>query len=200
MIHTLVMGSFLLAGAVDPFEAAKAKATEVESLQKMLEAWAGKCQGTDPVEEQECAQKAKTAQNAFKGKTLYANLGSGFERLMDPTDAPPGKAAVLLTPVVDVGAEVALTFAKPQKLDKEGTIIVPRYPVEGMLLDDTMTANDVKRLVKTGGINVEIVFTVKGPWQLKKKEGEVVKGLEVAVTAIRLSARRSGKPLISQGK
>jgi hypothetical protein len=131
---------------------------------------------------------------------LYANLGSGFEGLMESADAPAGRATVLLTPVIDVGAEVALTFAKPQKLDAQGTIIVPRYPVEGPLLDDGMMANDVKRLIKTGGIAVEIVFTIKGPWLLKKKDGEVVKGLEVAVSAVRLSNRRTGKPIISQGR
>jgi len=39
---------------------------------------------------------------------------------------------------------------------------------------------------------------VKQPWQLKRKDGEAVRGLEVDVKAIRLSNRRSGKPLLSQ--
>ena len=187
----------VMAGAADPFEAAKAKATEVENMAKLLEPYAGKCVGSDPVEEQECQNRAKAGQANFKGKTLYTNLGAGFERLMEGGEVNGNRALVVLTPVLDVGAEVALTFAKPQKLDKDGTIIVNKMPVEGVLLDDTLMSADVKRLVKTSQMNVEIVFTIKGPWQLKKKEGEVVKGLEIAVTAIRLSNRRSGKPVMS---
>ncbi len=201
MVHAAVMSLVMVvSNAVDPFEAQKAKATEVENLQKLLEPYAGKCVGSDPVEEQECANRAKTAQAGFKGKTLYTNLGAGFERLMEGGEVNGNRALVVLTPVVDVGAEVALTFQKPQKLDKDGTIIVNKYPVDGVLLDDTLMSSDVRRLVKTGQMNVEIVFTIKGPWQLKKKDGEVVRGLEVAVTGVRLSNRRSGKAVLSMVK
>lgn len=199
MLLVVVAASLSLAAA-DPFEAVRGKATEVESAQRLLEAYAGACHATDPVEEQECAERAKKAQVTFKGKQLYLNLGGGFERLMEPLDNGNGKAGVLLTPVIDVGAGLALTFSKPQKLSPDGTIIVSRVPVEGVLLDDTMTASDLKRLIKTGQVNLEIVGTVKGSWELKKKGGDPVKGVEMNVTAIRLSHRRTGKPLVSQVK
>ncbi|MBI5496063.1 MAG: hypothetical protein HY904_13650 [Deltaproteobacteria bacterium] len=200
MINAVVMVLAWGAVSADPFEASKAKATEVENLARMLEAYGGKCKATDPVEAQECAQRAKGAQANYKGKTLYAHLGSAFENMMEVAEADGNNVVVLLTPVVDAGAEVALTFHKPQKLDKEGTIIVPKYPVSGPLLDDTATPGDLKRLVKTGQVTVEIVFTVKGPWQLKKKDGEPVKGLEVQVSAVRLANRRSGKSLVSMAR
>ena len=146
----------VVSNAVDPFEAQKAKATEVENLQKLLEPYAGKCVGSDPVEEQECANRAKTAQASFKGKTLYTNLGAGFERLMEGGEVNGNRALVVLTPVVDVNAEVALTFQKPQKLDKDGTIIVNKYPVDGVLLDDTLMSSDVRRLVKTGQMVADV--------------------------------------------
>lgn len=197
MLHAVLAASLAVLAA-DPFDAAKAKAIEVESAQRLLEAYAGACQATDPVEERECADRAKKAQAEFKGKQLYVNLGSGFERLMEPLDNGNGKAGVLLTPVIDVGAGLALTFSKPQKLDKDGTIIVSRVPVEGVILDDTMTPGDLKRLIKTGQVTLEIVGTVKGSWELKKKGGDPVKGVEMNVSAIRLSHKRTGKGLISQ--
>ncbi|MEW5850567.1 MAG: DUF6066 family protein [Myxococcota bacterium] len=187
--------------ATDAFDAAKAKATEVESLQKLLDAYTAPCHATDPLEQQDCDKRAKTAQAAFKGKTLYLNLGNvGLERLLEPLDASPGKGAVLITPIFDGGSGVALTFAKPQKLDKDGNVVVSRVPVEGTLSDDTLMASDVKRLVRTGQLGLEIIFTVKGPWEIKRKGGEPVRGLEISPSAFRFSNRRTGKPLFSHVK
>jgi hypothetical protein len=186
-----------LVTATDVFEPLKAKAVEVESLQRLLQAYGGGCTSEDLVEKKECEERAKKEQAFFKGKLLHVNLGGGFERLMEPLETDPGQAGIILTPVFDVGAGLALTFAKPQKLDKDGNIMVGRMPVDGPLLDDTLMASDIKRLIRTGQVMLEVVCQVKGPWSLARKGGEPVKGLEVQVKAIRLSNRRGGKPIVS---
>lgn len=200
MFHGMVLALVLLSG-VDPFEAAKSKAVPAESLQKLLDAFGmPPCKSGDPVEDKECEARVAAAQVPYKGKPLYLNLGGGFENLMEPLDSAPGQAGVVLTPVIDGGTGIALTFARPRKVGKDGGVVVPRVPIEGPLIDDTMPPGDLKRLLRTGQISLEAVGTVKGPWELKRGKEEPLKGVEFAVTALRLSHRRTGKALVSQVK
>jgi hypothetical protein len=200
MMHALVLLS-AVALAPDPFEAVRQKATEVDSTTRLLEAYGANCdQATDPVEAQECQERHKKVANGYKGKDLYLHLGSDLEGKVEVADVGGGRATLVLTPVFDLGAGVALTFTKPVKLDGQGTIIVNRQPVEGALLDDTMMAADLKRLAKTGTLTLEVVGTIKGPWQLKKKDGSLVRGVEMKVTAIRFGNKRGGKPVLSSVK
>lgn len=187
--------------AADPFEPLKSKATEVESTTRLLEAFGGGCDhATDPMEAQECRQRGKKAQQEYKGKDLYLHLGSDLEGRVQVEDVAGGKATLVLTPVFDLGAGVALTFSKPRKLDANGTIIVSRIPVSGILLDDALMASDVRRLAKTGSLALEVVGQVKKAWTLKKKGGGNVTGVEFKVKALRFSNRRGGKPVLSQVK
>jgi hypothetical protein len=186
------------APAQDPFDAIRAGATEVESLQKLLLAFhPAPCSATDPVEKRACAQKEKASQEPFKGKPLYVSLGHGFDRLMEPLDAPGGRAAVLLTPIFDLGLGIALTFHRPLRVGKNGSITVPSYPLEDTLQDSELTPGELRRLLRTGQVALEVVGQVKGPWVLHANPRDPVRGVELQVKAVRLRHARTGRALLS---
>lgn len=186
--------SFVLALSASPaFDAAKSKATEIESLKKTVSALAGVCDVGDQLERADCKRTMKTkAAKIRKAGDVYLYLGRVEDGLRFEGERG-GKVRVLWTPIVDAGDGLAITLDKPSRQTRSGNIVVRTRPFDLKLPADVFP-NELQRGVRTGNVNVEVVGAFGPTWSIGRGSRKV-QGVRFELKALRLSKARSGQEL-----
>jgi len=169
------------------FDADKKSALPIESLRKTVTTVIGVCDAGDGFERQECKKALKQKRAKYTdAKSLYLYLGAQ-ERGLRSDGIRKGKTRLLWTPVIDVGDGVAITLARPKRVTKSGSIVVPTEVID-LSLEGAMTHSKVNRLLRTGQMGVEMVGTFGKTWEMRGQRGVVF-----IPKSIRFTHARSGE-------
>jgi hypothetical protein len=195
-MHAIAFAAAVACVATPPsFEVQRSNAVVVERLASTVASLVGVCPDGLMVDElAECQANLGTAGKALKGKKVVVALGGGQEQFLTFHAKSGDRATVLWAPLVDLGNGLALTLTKPQKLAANGSVVVARQPFEGHS-DAAIDADDLERAIQTGQVAIELVGTFGPAWQLVG-QGQPVRGVTFAPSAIRFVHTRSGKVLL----
>jgi len=188
---TFAVLTTLAADAAADFADTKAKAAELDSIDKAVAAMVGDCEGADFENAIACQENRKAEQKQLRSKQQYINIGyidEGTLEYVGPQKS--GKVRLLWVPIVDAGG-YGLTLKKPIGLDANG-----RPRLKKMVLDAElpagMLASDVQRAVRLSMVTVDVIGKFGKPWRLKKKQ-HTASGVVFKAKYVRFSHARTGK-------
>jgi hypothetical protein len=186
LARALALAALLPAAAIadERFEALREKAEPLDSLPGFVARYVGSCK--DPLERAACEQNVRAARRAQDGR-LFATLLSERAREILRVERRPGGFRFLLTPFVDADG-LALSHGEP-RLDARGR------PTIGYLVLDSRPGVDeagVEAALRTGRVEVEILFRPEGAWKLGRKGDRVYEGVRARFAAVRLLDGRTG--------
>lgn len=170
------------------FEALRQKAEPLESLPGFTERYVGACK--DPLDRATCEQNVRSGRKALEGR-LYFTVIADRARDIVRVERRGEAFRFLLTPFVDAEG-LALSHGEP-RLDARGR------PTVGLLVIDSVPGLDeslVAQAMRTGRVELEILFRAEGAWKLKRKgEAGFFEGIKGRFAAVRLLDGRTGTEL-----
>ncbi len=190
---------FCLAGALaaparadDRFADLARQAEPIDSLAGFVERYVGLCK--DPLERAACQENVKAVRRSVDGKLYAAVLTEKARGLLQVETRRGGGFRFLLTPFIDADG-MALTHGEP-RLDGRGR------PAIGFIIIDapvTVDAALVDAALRTGRVELEILFRPAGAWKLKRQgERGDYEGLKARFAAVRLVDGRTGTEIAAK--
>jgi hypothetical protein len=173
------------------FERARRDATNVPGgLASFLEQYIGECA---EAEGGNCRQQAQQFRQKVQGRKLYFSASEESAALLAP--GPENRASATfvldLTPLFPSGG-YALTHGSPRRTDSQGNPVLPVLSLPVTLPEDR-SWSDVKRMVATRGVRVELVAVPRGVWTLPKPRGGKWYGVSADFKAVLVTSARSGE-------
>jgi hypothetical protein len=103
----------------------------------------------------------------------------------------------VVTPFID-GGGLALTHGEPRRQDSAGRPLIQFIVLEGAL-PAGMDELALESALRTGRVELEVLFRPEGAWKLKRKgEPGYYEGVKARFIAIRLVDTRSGAEIASK--
>jgi len=170
--------------ADEAFEVLRRQAEPVESLATFVERFVGRCR--DGFERAACEANVKAARKAAEGKLFVAVLAERAREIVQAERRGSG-FRFLVTPFVDADG-LALTHGEP-RLDARGR------PAIGLLVVDAapgVPEETVEAALRTGRLEVEVIFRPEGAWKLRRPDGGWYEGVRARFAALRLVDGRTG--------
>lgn len=192
-VIALLLLAPLAAVADARFDALAAKAEKLDSLERFLSGYVGKC--TDVYEKRTCEQNVAQVRRAAAGKTFSTRIAdaAGIVKLQLQGE----NFLILLTPFVD-GGGLALTHGEPRKLDGAGQPVIGLVPLRGTIPPGVMDM-EFQSPFRVGAIELEVVFKVDKVWRLKRRgEPGDFEGVAARFLGFRLLDSRTGSEIAAK--
>jgi hypothetical protein len=175
------------------FDALRGRASRLDSLGPFLERYVGSCR--DEQVKAECEQNVRAARRDLDGRAYAASVG---ERTLDivRVQRTAGGYRFVVTPFID-GGGVALTHGAPRRQDSAGRPLIEFMVLDGAL-PDGMDDMQLESALRTGRLELEVIFRPEGTWKLKRREGGFYEGVKARFLAMRLVESRSGQELAAR--
>ena len=180
----------LQALAEEALEALRREAQPVESLATFVERYVGRCR--DGPERATCEANVKAARKAADGKLFAAVLAERAREVVRAERRGRG-FRFLVTPFVDADG-LALTHGEP-RLDARGR------PSIGLLVVDSapgVAEETVEAALRTGRLELEILFRPEGAWRLRRPDGGWYEGVRARFAALRIVDGRTGAEIAAR--
>lgn len=176
------------------FEALRGHATRLDSLGPFLERYVGSCK--DAFTRIDCEQNVRRVRRGLDGNVYAASVAEQTLELVRPQRTRSGFRFVV-TPFID-GGGIALTNGEPRRQDAAGRPLIQFIVLEGAL-PDGMDELALESALRTGRVEMEVLFRPEGAWKLKRKgEPGFYEGVKARFLAIRLVDSRSGAEIASK--
>jgi hypothetical protein len=176
------------------FEALRGHATRLDSLGPFLERYVGSCK--DAFTRADCEQNVRRVRRGIDGNVYAASVAEQTLDLVRPERTRSGYRFVV-TPFID-GGGLALTHGEPRRQDAAGHPLIQFIVLEGAL-PAGMDELALESALRTGRVELEVLFRPEGTWKLKRKgEPGYYEGVKARFLAIRLVDSRSGAEIASK--
>jgi len=176
------------------FDALRGHATRLDSLGPFLERYVGSC--TDAFTRADCEQNVRRVRRDIDGNVYSASVAEQTLDLVRPERTRAGYRFVV-TPFID-GGGLALTHGEPRRQDAAGHPLIEFIVLEGAL-PAGMDELALESALRTGRVELEVLFRPQGTWKLKRKgEPGYYEGVKARFLAIRLVDSRSGAEIASK--
>ncbi len=175
------------------FEALRGKAQHLPSLGPFLERYVGSCR--DEFTRSDCEHNVREVRRSLDHRLYAASIAEQTLDIVKPQRIHGGYR-FLVTPFID-GGGLALTHGEPRRQDAAGHPLIGFLVVEGPLpagLDELA----LESALRTGRVELEVVFRPEGTWKLKRKgERGFYEGVKARFLGLRLVDSRSGIEIAS---
>jgi hypothetical protein len=189
----LALASSPVLGA-ERFATLDEQARRLDSLGPFLARYVGSC-GSD-LSRQDCEQNVRATRRGLDGKSYRASVAERTFDIVKPERTRSGYRFVV-TPFID-GGGLALTHGEPRRQDSVGRPLIGLLVMEGAL-PEGMDELAMESALRTGRVELEVVFRPEGTWRLKRKgEPGFYEGVKAKFLAIRLVESRSGAEIASK--
>jgi hypothetical protein len=176
------------------FDAVRGQARQVDDLGPFLERYVGSC--LDEATRAECEQNVRAVRRGVDGNTYAASVAEQTLDLVRPERTRDGYRFVV-TPFID-GGGVALTNGEPRRQDASGRPLIGLLVLDGAL-PAGMDEMDLESALRTGRVELQVVFRPEGAWRLKRKGGPgFYEGVKARFLAVRLIESRTGAEIASK--
>lgn len=183
-----------VATAGDRFAVVNGESRRLDSLGPFLERYVGSC--SHELTRQDCEQNVRDTRRGLDGRSYTASVA---ERTVDivRTERTRTGYRFVVTPFID-GGGLALTHGEPRRQDAEGRPLIGLLVMEGNL-PEGMDELTLESALRTGRLELEVVFRPQGTWRLKRKgEPGFYEGVKAKFLAMRLVESRSGTEVASK--
>jgi hypothetical protein len=176
------------------YDALRERASPVDSLGPFLERYLGSCR--DEASRADCERRTREVRRDLDRGTYAASVAEHTLEIVKPQRTARGYR-FLVTPFID-GGGIALTHGEPRRQDAEGRPLIPFLVLDGAL-PEGMDALDLERALRTGRVELEVVFRPEGTWRLRRKgAGAWYEGVKARFLGLRLVESRSGTAIASR--
>jgi hypothetical protein len=183
-----------LATADGRFAALRDHAQRLDSLGPFLERYVGSCR--DAFTRADCEQNVRRVRRGLTGSVFSASVAEQTLDLVKPHRTRSGYRFVV-TPFID-GGGLALTNGEPHSQDAAGHPLINFIVLEGAL-PDGMDELALESALRTGRVEMEVLFRPEGTWKLKRKgEPGFYEGVRAKFLGIRLVESRTGAEIASR--
>jgi Family of unknown function (DUF6066) len=176
------------------FDSLRGRAQRLDSLGPFLERYIGSCK--DEFTRFDCEQNVREQRRGLDRHVYAASIAEQTLDIVKPQRTASGYR-FLVTPFID-GGGLALTHGEPRKQDAAGRPLIAFLVMEGSLppgMDDLA----LESALRTGRLELEVLFRPEGTWKLKRKGGSgFYEGVKARFLAIRLVESRSGAEIASR--
>ena len=175
------------------FEALRGQAHRLSSLGPFLERYVGSCR--DERTRSDCEHNVREVRRSLDHRVYAASMAEQTLDIVRPQRIQGGYR-FLVTPFID-GGGIALTHGEPRRQDAAGRPLIGFLVMEGPLpagLDEQA----MESALRTGRVELEVVFRPEGTWKLKRKgERGFYEGVKARFLGLRLVDSRSGIEIAS---
>ena len=175
------------------FEALRGQAHRLPSLGPFLERYVGSCK--DEFTRSDCEHNLRQVRRSLDHRVYTASIAEQTLDIVRPQRIQGGYR-FLVTPFID-GGGLALTHGEPRRQDAAGHPLIGFLVMEGPLpagLDELA----MESALRTGRVELEVVFRPEGTWKLKRKgERGFYEGVKARFLGLRLVDSRSGIEIAS---
>jgi hypothetical protein len=183
-----------LATADGRFAALRDHAQRLDSLGPFLERYVGNCR--DAFTRADCEQNVKRVRKGLTGSVFSASVAEQTLDLVKSLRTRSGYRFVV-TPFID-GGGLALTHGEPRRQDAAGHPLIDYIVIEGAL-PEGMDEMALESALRTGRVELEVVFRPEGTWKLKRKGTPgFYEGVRAKFLGIRLVESRTGAEIASK--
>jgi hypothetical protein len=176
------------------FEALRGQAQRLPSLGPFLERYVGSCK--DEFTRSDCEHNVREVRRGLDHRVYAASVAEQTLDIVRPQRISGGYR-FLVTPFID-GGGLALTHGEPRRQDASGHPLIGYLVMEGPLpagLDESA----LESALRTGRVELEVVFRPEGTWKLKRKgERGFYEGVKARFLGLRLVDSRSGLEIASR--
>jgi hypothetical protein len=186
-----------MALASSPYERAKESAQVVRNLGRFLEEYVGDCEHDEPTfNKVACESTAKKARDRYGSGTLVIEIEDVAELIrVQSFDAARQTFQLLITPFFSERG-LGMSVGKPTRLTPEGFPVVKNVPVTVRLPKGEQDFV-FRRQLDRGMVKLELLVRPKNAWRMTKRDGEAVRGAEVALVGVRVYGS-SGNGLLAE--
>jgi hypothetical protein len=175
------------------FDAVRGHAKRLDSLGPFLERYVGSC--NDAFTRADCEQNVRRVRRGFDGHAYAASVAETLDLVR--SERTRSGYRFVVTPFID-GGGLALTHGEPRRQDAAGHPLIQFIVLEGAL-PEGMDELALESALRTGRVELEVVFRPEGTWKLKRKgEPGFYEGVKARFLAIRLVDTRSGAEIASK--
>ena len=183
-----------LATADGRFAALRDQAQRLDSLAPFLERYVGSCR--DEFTRADCEQNVKRVRRGLTGSVFSASVAEQTLDLVKPQRTRAGYRFVV-TPFID-GGGLALTHGEPRRQDAAGRPLINFIVLDGAL-PAGMDEMALESALRTGRVEMEVLFRPEGTWKLKRKGAPgFYEGVRAKFLGIRLVESRTGAEIASR--
>ena len=176
------------------FDALRGTAEALDSLGPFLERYVGACR--DEFTRVDCERNVRAARRAADGRTFTARVGEQTLEIVRPERTTRGYRFVV-TPFID-GGGLALTNGEPRRQDSAGHPLIGFIVLEGAL-PPGMDEMGLEQALRTGRLELEVVFRPEGTWKLKRgREPGYYEGVKARFLGVRLVESRTQAVIASK--
>ena len=176
------------------FGALRGQAQRLPSLGPFLERYVGSCR--DEFTRSDCEHNVREVRRSLEHRVYTASIAEQTLDIVKPQRIHGGYR-FLVTPFID-GGGLALTHGEPRRQDAAGHPLIEFLVMEGPLpagLDELA----LESALRTGRVELEVVFRPEGTWKLKRKgERGFYEGVKARFLGLRLVDSRSGIEIASR--
>ncbi len=176
------------------FGALRGQAQRLPSLGPFLERYVGSCR--DEFTRSDCEHNVREVRRSLDHRVYAASIAEQTLDIVKPQRIHGGYR-FLVTPFID-GGGLALTHGEPRRQDAAGHPLIGFLVMEGPLpagLDEPA----LESALRTGRVELEVVFRPEGTWKLKRKgERGFYEGVKARFLGLRLVDSRSGIEIASR--
>jgi hypothetical protein len=189
-----LLSSALSTHADDRFQALRQSARPLDSLGPFLERYVGSCR--DEFTRADCEANVRAVRRSLDGHAYAASVAEQTLDIVRPERTARGYR-FFVTPFID-GGGIALTHGKPRSQDAAGRPRIGFLVLEGAL-PPGMDEMSFESTLRTGRLELEIVFRPEGTWKMKRKgEPGFYEGVKAHFLGVRLVDSRSGAEIASR--
>ena len=166
----------------------------VDSLPSFLERYVGHCE--EEATRAECEERLRAERRTLDGHAFSASIGEQTLGIVRPEHTNAGYRFVV-TPFID-GGGIALTHGEPRQQDAAGHPLIALLVVEGRL-PEGMDELGLESALRTGRLEMEVIFRPEGAWRLKRKGAPgFYRGVRARFLGLRLVESRSGAEIAAK--
>lgn len=181
--------------ADERYAALKSRASQLESLGPFLERYIGSCKGEGYIRV-DCEQNVRSVRRELTGRVFTASIAEQTLDIVRPERTRNG-FRFLVTPFID-GGGLALTNGQPRRQDALGRPIIDFLILEGSL-PSGMDEMALDRALRTGRLEMEVIFRPEGTWKMKRKgEPGFYEGVKARFLGVRITESRTGTEIASR--
>lgn len=170
------------------------RAQRLDSLGPFLERYVGRCK--DPDARLDCEKNVRAVRQGLDGRAYAASVAEQTYEIVRPERTSTGYRFVV-TPFID-GGGLALTHGEPRRQDAAGRPLIALLVLDGPL-PDGMDDLALESALRTGRVELQVVFRPEGTWRLKRKDAAgFYEGVKARFLAVRLVESRTGAEIASK--
>lgn len=194
LLLTLSAAPALALATDSRFDALRGRAQRLDSLGPFLERYIGSCK--DDLTRYDCEHNVREQRRGLDRQVYAASIAEQTLDIVRP-QRTAGGYRFFITPFID-GGGLALTNGEPRKQDAAGRPLIAFVVMDGAL-PDGMDELSFESSLRTGRLELEVLFRPEGTWKLKRKgERGFYEGVKARFLAIRLVESRSGAEIASK--